>query len=492
MARPWKWWAAGLLAVAGSAVLGSCVLQWPLSVGDAAPTLDVQWLQGEPVDPQRPGDQIVVVEAWATWCGPCLGSIPELDAVQRRYAGRGVRVVAVAVMDDLAEVQKFVARRGRSLSYAIAFDHDGQVKKRWRTWWTGYYVPCTFVVDRTGHVEAITSPRGLDMVLRRMLRPREPREDAAVARLAERYWAAREADDVPAAAAIAVEATEQLPTRAFGWGWRMQVTPPGAARDAIAQRGFAAVHSDAEQVAHLVQSADELQCLPAIAGDAHAALAGTSWHDDAFAIAVARLHAAQVVGGEPFAAAVDAASPALATRPADLVELARALIEPRWSDDGAALAPPAGTAAAALQLVEAALPGFAPWHAVTLHYRLLVETGADAARLDAAGRRAVEALRGSASELNSFAWDLLTDERHLAATRAIALLAAEAMAATPLGDRPNQLDTLALAQFVNGDVAGAIATQERAIAGLRAPDADFTARLERYRRAQAAAAEAPR
>lgn len=494
MALRRTWWFAGLLALVGAVSVSACVVQWPLSPGSAAPALDVEWLQGESIDPRRPDGRIVVVEEWATWCGPCMGAMPHLDAVQRRYADRGVRVVAVAVMDDEAEVRRFVARRGSSLSFSIAFDHRGQVAKQWRNRWFGWVLPTTFVVDDTGRIATCTVPHGVDGTLDRMLAREE--EDAVstatIARLAEPYWDAIEAKDLRTALSIAEEANAACPQRGFSWAWRVRATPRGPDRDAVAKQALAALRVDAAEVAMFAAAAWRSDCLGAIAAEAHEVLSRATWQDASVAAVVARLRVAHLAGETQFATTIDAAIAGLAARPADLVEAARELVEPTWDEGGNAIATPGEPIAAALRLVEAAAPTFSPWHALRLRYHLLVQTGADAARLDAAGRHVIDELRGFANDLNGFAWDLLTDTAHLPNTRSIALLAAEAMADAKHGDGPNQLDTLALARFENGDVDGAIATQERAIAKLSEPSADFTERLERYRRAKTAPPTTPR
>ncbi|MBL8751386.1 MAG: TlpA family protein disulfide reductase [Planctomycetes bacterium] len=492
MAHRRTWWIAGLLALVGAVSVSACVVHWPLSPGSAAPALDVEWLQGEPIDPRQPDGRIVVVEQWATWCGPCMGVIPSLDALQRRCADRGVRVVAVAVMDDEAEVRRFVERRGPSLSYSIALDRHGQVAKQWRVQWTGWFLPCSFVVDGSGRV-ASCGLHDLDGVVQRLLRkePDDP-STATIDRLAEPFWDAIGAKDLRTALSIAEEASASCPKSAFSWSLRARATPRGPDRDAVAKQALAALRGDAAEVATFAAAAWRSDCLGAIASEAHEVLSRATWQDASVAVAVARLRVAHLAEEAQFATTIDAAIAGLAARPADLVQAAQELVTPRHDDGGTAVATPGELNIAALRLVEAAAPTFSPWHALRLHYHLLVQTGADAARLDAAGRHVIDELRGFATELNGFAWDLLTDPAHLATTRSIALLAAEAMADAPHGDGPNQLDTLALARFENGDVDGAIATQERAIAKLSEPSADFTERLERYRRAKTPLAPAQR
>jgi thiol-disulfide isomerase/thioredoxin len=66
-------------------------------------------------DPVRIADfqgQVVVMNIWATWCAPCVLEMPTLAALQKRYAGKPVKVVAVSVdqEDDLAKAQAFIAK----------------------------------------------------------------------------------------------------------------------------------------------------------------------------------------------------------------------------------------------------------------------------------------------------------------------------------------------------------------------------------------------
>src|SRR4051812_32631425 len=66
-----------------------------LKVGDLAPPLKIErWLQGEVVARFKPG-RVYVVEFWATWCQPCLKSIPHLNELSRKYGNR-LDVIGVA------------------------------------------------------------------------------------------------------------------------------------------------------------------------------------------------------------------------------------------------------------------------------------------------------------------------------------------------------------------------------------------------------------
>src|SRR5882672_1844503 len=80
------------------------------NLGDPAGPLDISdWVKGEAVDLENAkGKRVVVIEFWATWCGPCRVSIPHLTELQKKYAPRGVAIVGVSD-ETSATVKSFVS-----------------------------------------------------------------------------------------------------------------------------------------------------------------------------------------------------------------------------------------------------------------------------------------------------------------------------------------------------------------------------------------------
>jgi cytochrome c biogenesis protein CcmG/thiol:disulfide interchange protein DsbE len=92
--------------------------------------------------------QVVVIDAWATWCAPCVRSLPQLQALRRDYAQRGVRVYAVSVDEDRAQISTFLAT-ARVHQLPVLLDPGGFVlEQRLRL----RQMPTTWVVDRSGRV----------------------------------------------------------------------------------------------------------------------------------------------------------------------------------------------------------------------------------------------------------------------------------------------------------------------------------------------------
>jgi cytochrome c biogenesis protein CcmG, thiol:disulfide interchange protein DsbE len=78
---------------------------------------------GAPIRLAQYRDKIVYVDVWASWCTPCLRSMPELDALREKFRGQPFEVVAVNVDHDVAPARAFLERVGAR--YPVAFDRDG-------------------------------------------------------------------------------------------------------------------------------------------------------------------------------------------------------------------------------------------------------------------------------------------------------------------------------------------------------------------------------
>ncbi|MEO6461934.1 MAG: TlpA disulfide reductase family protein [Candidatus Eisenbacteria bacterium] len=90
----------------------------------------------------------ILVDFWATWCKPCLASLPEIQALHTTYGPLGLTVVGVSIDGprNAARVRPFAARLG--LTYPIVFDEDGRLQQRFGV----RGVPNAVLLDTTGTV----------------------------------------------------------------------------------------------------------------------------------------------------------------------------------------------------------------------------------------------------------------------------------------------------------------------------------------------------
>jgi peroxiredoxin len=120
--------------------------------------------------PFRLSDQrgnVVIINFWASWCGPCRSEAPDLNALWDEYRGRGVTMIGVGWLDNEENALGFI--REFNVEYPNGHDAGSQITREYGV----RQVPETFVVDRFGniayHVPGPTTAADLRPVLDRLL-----------------------------------------------------------------------------------------------------------------------------------------------------------------------------------------------------------------------------------------------------------------------------------------------------------------------------------
>ena len=114
-------------------------------VGRSMPELEVRTLTGEPRRLEDLRGQVLVVDFWATWCGPCKRALPELQAASDELADEEVTFLLVSVDAERAQPERFMADSAYSLESVWA----PSGKKTQATWFVKG-IPSTFVLDAEG------------------------------------------------------------------------------------------------------------------------------------------------------------------------------------------------------------------------------------------------------------------------------------------------------------------------------------------------------
>jgi cytochrome c biogenesis protein CcmG/thiol:disulfide interchange protein DsbE len=126
-----------------------------MEVGQPAPSLVVQELDGQTFDLGAARGKVVVVNFWATWCPPCREEMPALDTFYRRYHDQGLEMIGLSAdrQRDRSDVKKVM----QSFSYPAAMLDDAKIND----FGAPSSLPVTFVIDGNGILRAKLTADGM-------------------------------------------------------------------------------------------------------------------------------------------------------------------------------------------------------------------------------------------------------------------------------------------------------------------------------------------
>lgn len=147
------------LATLATTVAPAAAQDQTLKVGSAAPGLTIDWVGDKidaPSDVQLASRRTFVIEFWATWCGPCMKSIPHLNELHQKYRRKGLEIIGISD-EPMSTVKPFVAKKGDGMSYQVAVDSEKKTYGAWMEAAKQNGIPCAFVV-RDGKIQWIGNP----------------------------------------------------------------------------------------------------------------------------------------------------------------------------------------------------------------------------------------------------------------------------------------------------------------------------------------------
>jgi thiol-disulfide isomerase/thioredoxin len=133
--------------------------------GKPMPPLDLsEWINGE-VKPADMKGKVIVVDFYATWCGPCMAAIPHNNELLKKYKDKGLVIVGVCTSSRGQE--KFAANaKEKGMEYPAARDANQKSAKAWQA----HYYPTYALVDRKGVVRVIgLQPKNVEEVVKKLL-----------------------------------------------------------------------------------------------------------------------------------------------------------------------------------------------------------------------------------------------------------------------------------------------------------------------------------
>ncbi len=118
-------------------------------MNEPAPDFTLKSRQGENLRLEDFRGQVVMLNFWASWCGPCRQEMPLMDAIYEQYKDLGFTVLAVNVDENREEAHRFLDKV--PVSYPILYDPESEVSERYNV----QAMPTTVMIGRDGNARFI-------------------------------------------------------------------------------------------------------------------------------------------------------------------------------------------------------------------------------------------------------------------------------------------------------------------------------------------------
>jgi len=133
-----------LVAVCASAALAA-------SSSAPAPGFKLSGRGGKTIDLSQYKGQVVMINFWATWCGPCRQEMPLLQDIYAKYKPMGFTLIGVNVEPSTGDPEGWLSKLPKPVTFPVAFDVDSKVSKLYNV--AG--MPTTVFIDRKGNVREV-------------------------------------------------------------------------------------------------------------------------------------------------------------------------------------------------------------------------------------------------------------------------------------------------------------------------------------------------
>ncbi|MDD4913987.1 MAG: TlpA disulfide reductase family protein [Methylococcales bacterium] len=126
-----------------------CPAAHAIEAGADVPDCQLKHLSGDKLLQLSMPGKVVYVDFWASWCGPCVQSMPFMNEIQEQYRSQGLNVVAINLDENREDAEAFLKEHPANIT--IAQNTDGQCPDRFGV----HAMPSSYLVDKHGKIRFV-------------------------------------------------------------------------------------------------------------------------------------------------------------------------------------------------------------------------------------------------------------------------------------------------------------------------------------------------
>jgi peroxiredoxin len=132
-------------------LLLTCLIAWSgvaesATISGPAPNFTLKSLSGKNIKLSELTGNVVLINFWASWCGPCRQEMPLLNAIHNKYKPLGFTVLGINVEEQVANAKSFISER--PVDFPILLDSKNRISELYKV----IAMPTTVVIDRDGNM----------------------------------------------------------------------------------------------------------------------------------------------------------------------------------------------------------------------------------------------------------------------------------------------------------------------------------------------------
>lgn len=141
----------GFLTLAHTATAADVVDLKALPIGSPFPDFSEKDIDGKDLSVGKYKGKIVLVDFWATWCGPCVAELPNVLQTYEKYHSKGFEVIGISLDSDKGKLTSFV--KAKNMPWPQAFDGGGW-KNKLAQQYNVRSIPATYLIGKDGKIIA--------------------------------------------------------------------------------------------------------------------------------------------------------------------------------------------------------------------------------------------------------------------------------------------------------------------------------------------------